>query len=135
MKALTIFLFVLCTGAFCQGQNFVYKAKNPAFGGDTFNYQWLLSSANAQNQFKAKGNALGGRGSSLDNFTDSINRQLMSQLSRNLFGDTFKDGELAPGTYMFGSLYLEIIETSQGLLISILNTDTGEQSEIIIPNN
>ncbi len=37
-----------------KSQQLVYKPVNPAFGGDTFNYQWLLSSANAQNQFDEK---------------------------------------------------------------------------------
>jgi curli production assembly/transport component CsgF len=32
----------------------VYKPRNPAFGGDTFNYQWLMSSAENQNKFKDK---------------------------------------------------------------------------------
>jgi curli production assembly/transport component CsgF len=30
----------------------LYKPRNPAFGGDTFNYQWLMSSAENQNKFK-----------------------------------------------------------------------------------
>lgn len=114
-------------------QQFVYKPQNPAFGGDTFNYQWLLSSANAQNQFKNSESSSTSRSSSLDSFSDSINRQLLSQLSNKLFGDQFKDGDLKPGTYIFGSLYLEITQTDQGLLIHILNTSTGEQSEIIVP--
>jgi curli production assembly/transport component CsgF len=33
----------------------VYKPKNPAFGGDTFNYQWLASSRGiTQNKFTDK---------------------------------------------------------------------------------
>jgi len=32
-------------------QQMVYKPMNPAFGGDGYNYQWLLSSANAQNPY------------------------------------------------------------------------------------
>ena len=35
-----------------NAQDLVYKPKNPAFGGDTFNYQWLLSSAESQNKLK-----------------------------------------------------------------------------------
>jgi curli production assembly/transport component CsgF len=26
--------------------------QNPAFGGDTFNYQWMIGSAESQNKFK-----------------------------------------------------------------------------------
>ena len=48
----TIFLlFTLMLSAYCFGQQMVYKPINPAFGGDTFNYQWLMSSAEAQNGF------------------------------------------------------------------------------------
>ena len=118
-----------------QAQQLVYKPVNPAFGGDTFNYQWLMSSASAQNQFDEGDSRLRSFKdiNSLDSFTDSLNRQILSELSRKLFGDQFGDGDLKPGTYIFGSIYLEVIQTGQGLLISILNTDTGEQSQIVIP--
>ena len=128
--AIAIFSF-----AGLYSQQFVYKPVNPAFGGDTFNYQWLLSSASAQNQFDEGDSRLSGFRdiNSLDSFTENLNRQILSELSRKLFGDQFGDGDLKPGTYIFGSIYLEVIQTGQGLLISILNTDTGEQSQIVIP--
>lgn len=134
----TLFLLILMiVGSFSlQAQQLVYKPINPAFGGDTFNYQWLLSSANAQNQFdddKNDFNSLLDGINSMDSFTDSLNRQILSQLSQKLFDDQFGDGQLQPGNYMFGSLYLEITQSSQGLLISILDTNTGQQSEIVIP--
>lgn len=119
---------------FAFGQQFVYKPLNPAFGGDTFNYNWLLSSASSQNQFKGSATDSSRSGSAQDSFAESINKQLMSQISQKLFGDQFGDGDLKPGTYVFGDMYLEITQTDQGLLINILNTSTGEQSEIIIPN-
>ncbi|MGZ5263918.1 MAG: curli production assembly/transport component CsgF [Kaistella sp.] len=129
---LTSFLFCICS---VKAQQFVYKPINPAFGGDTFNYQWLQSSASAQNQFDEGEDRFSGLRdlNSLDSFTDSLNRQVLNELSRKLFGDKFGDGDLQPGTYIFGSIYLEVIQTGQGLLINILNTDTGEQSEILIP--
>lgn len=129
------FLIALLGITNLTAQQLVYKPVNPAFGGDTFNYQWLLSSASAQNQFDEqdkKGFNIKDL-NSLNSFTESLNRQVLSELSRKLFGDQFGDGDLKPGTYVFGSLYLEVIQTSQGLLISILNTDTGEQSQIVIP--
>ncbi|WP_262151697.1 curli assembly protein CsgF [Chryseobacterium foetidum] len=130
----TTILFLSAVGFSVNGQQLVYKPINPAFGGDTFNYQWLLSSAAAQNQFD---NNIGGSSlsnlNSLSSFTDSLNRQLLSQLSTKLFGNQFGDGELKPGTYVFGSMYLEVTQANGGLLIKILNTSTGEQSEIIIP--
>lgn len=132
-KSIIVTLLLFCIGV--SAQQFVYKPVNPAFGGDTFNYQWLMSSASAQNQFDEGNSRLDGFKdlNSLSSFTDSLNRQILSELSRKLFGNSFGDGDLAPGTYIFGSIYLEVIQTGQGLLISILNTDTGEQSQIIVP--
>ena len=118
-----------------KSQQLVYKPVNPAFGGDTFNYQWLLSSANAQNQFDEKDDykSLLDNLNSLDSFSQSLNRQILSELSRKLFEDQFGDGGIKPGDYLFGSLYLQITTTNQGLLINILDTSTGDQSEIVIP--
>lgn len=134
MKPILIPL-ALCAFFWCGAQQFVYKPINPAFGGDTFNYQWLMSSASAQNQFSDTSRAgfnLRDQ-NSLDSFTDNLNRQILNELSRKLFGDKFGDGDLKPGTYVFDSIYLEVLQTGQGLLISILNTSTGEQSQIVIP--
>lgn len=129
----TLFLYLVLGISFVSAQQFSYKPINPAFGGDTFNYQWLLSSAASQNQFKGDASAYNSL-NSLDSFTESLNRQLLSQLSQKLFGDQFGDGNLKPGNYTFGSMYVQVTQSDKGLIIKILNTSTGEQSEIIIPN-
>lgn len=136
MKTLFILTMIILGTFSSYSQQLVYKPINPAFGGDTFNYQWLLSSANAQNQFdddKSGFNNLLDNLNSMDSFTESLNRQIMSQLSQKLFEDQFGDGPMKPGNYMFGSLYLEVTQSSQGLLINILDTNNGQQTEIIIP--
>jgi curli production assembly/transport component CsgF len=135
MKTL-IFILTFFAGIFLgKSQQLVYKPVNPAFGGDTFNYQWLLSSANAQNQFDEKNDYsdLLGNLNSVDSFSQSLNRQVLSELSRKLFEDQFGEGSIQPGNYLFGSLYLQVTTTAQGLLINILDTSTGDQSEIVIP--
>lgn len=133
MKTLISFLlFACCYSGFSQ--QMTYKPINPAFGGDTFNYQWLLNSANAQNSFTDP-NAGTGRddGSALDQFSENLNRQLLGQISRVLLGAQFDEG-LQPGSFNFGSLALEIYDSAEGLVIEILDTNTGEQTQIIVPN-
>jgi curli production assembly/transport component CsgF len=119
-----------------NAQQFTYKPINPAFGGDTFNYQWLLQSAEAQNKFKDP--ELTGREeqSDLDSFAAGLNRQLLSQLSRSLLSNQidFEDG-LKPGTFTFGDLEVEILETFDGLIVNILDTLTGDTTTVVIPNN
>ena len=114
------------------GQQLVYTPKNPAFGGNTFNYQWLLSSANAQNSFQDD-NAFTGDQTELEAFQESLNRQLLGQLTRSVFNSQLGDG-LEPGTFNVGQLLLEIFESPEGLVVNILDTSTGEQTQIIVPN-
>jgi curli production assembly/transport component CsgF len=124
-----LFLLITCYGF---GQQMAYKPINPAFGGDTFNYNWLLSSAQAQNGFKATstgGTAL----TQLEEFQQSLNSQFLSDLSRSVFDSQLGDG-LQEGTFTIGDLALEVYDTPKGLVVNILNVTTGEQTQIIIPN-
>jgi len=129
-----IVLTLVLAPIFLSAQEMVYKPVNPAFGGDTFNYQWLLSSANAQNTFEEKSDFSSLQDSELDRFKEGLNRQLLNKISSDLFREQFGDGDLEPGTYMFGSMVLDISPTEDGLLINILDTQTGDQTQIIIPN-
>ena len=71
--------------------------------------------------------------SELESFASNLNRQLLSQISRGLFTAQLGEG-LEAGTYNFGSLALEIYDSNEGLVINILDTNTGEQTQIIVPN-
>ena len=131
MKTIVSILF--CLAAYASfGQSLVYKPVNPAFGGDTFNHQWLLAAANAQNSFTDPDERDADQ-SELQAFSDNLNRQILGQLSRNLFSAQLGDG-LQEGTFNFGSLSLEVFESGEGLVINILDTTTGEQTQIIVPN-
>lgn len=133
----TIF-FVICfclLGTFCNGQDFVYKPVNPAFGGDTFNYQWLLNSAQAQNLIEEPedDSFSFNRNSSLEDFAENLNRQLLSQISRQVATNQFGEGGLEEGSYTVGNFQIEVDNTVEGLSITIFDTSLGEQTQVIIP--
>lgn len=132
MKKLLVIMLLAFTAQMFS-QQLVYEPKNPNFGGETFNYQWLLSSAESQNTFTDPNASVREETSDLEQFTDNLNSQLLNLVSRSLFTDQFGDGGLTPGTYTFGSLSIEIFPSSDGLVITILDTDTGEQTQVIIP--
>lgn len=114
-----------------HAQEFVYKPINPAFGGETFNYQWLMSSADAQNLYKEEED---GQLTELEQFTQDLNRQLLNRINRALLDaqiDT-TDG-LQPGVYNFGSLNVQVYQSTDGLVVDILDIGSGEQTQIIIP--
>ncbi len=133
MKILLSILFVLISSHF-YSQDLVYKPKNPAFGGDTFNYQWMLSSAEAQNFYKEEIEPVKEK-TELERFTENLNNQLLNQISRSLFEQQFGENGISEGVYNFGSLSVEIFPSNLGLVVFILDTTTGEQTQVIIPNN
>ncbi len=122
MKTILSLLFIVVT-SYSFGQQLVYTAKNPAFGGDTFNYNWLLNSANAQNQFEDP--AFSDLGD-LTALNESLNNQFLNQGADGLPTQT--------GTSSDGNLEFEVFETIDGIIINILDITTGEQTQIIIPN-
>jgi curli production assembly/transport component CsgF len=132
MNKLFLVLFI-CFASYGFSQELVYKPRNPAFGGDTFNYQWLQSSADAQNLFKDK-TAPRDERSELERFTENLNSQLLNQVSRSLFTQQFGNDGIGEGNYVFGSLSVEVYQSTGGLTINILDTVTGEQTQVIIPN-
>lgn len=125
------FLFLMLQ---LNAQEIVYKPINPSFlGGNPFNASWLLNQANAQNKFKEAGTDKIKK-SELDKFSESLNRQLLNQLSRDLFKDRFGDEGIQAGTFTFGSLVVEISPGLEGMTFDIFDTTTGEQTTIVIPN-
>jgi len=134
MKKLTIIVIILF-GAMNLGlsQDFVYKPINPAFGGDTFNYQWLLSSASEQNDFTEESDIPSFQQDPLSDFENSINRQILSQLSRELVSNLFGEEGIQDGTFEIGSFQIEILSGIEGINITIFDTTDGAETQIIVP--
>jgi len=118
-----------------NAQELVYKPINPAFGGDTFNYQWLMSSAEAQNKFKESTSSSYQQKTELERFKDNLNNQILNKISNSLFQQQFGDKGIRAGSYLFGSLSVDIYPSNLGLVVAILDTETGEQTQVIIPSN
>jgi curli production assembly/transport component CsgF len=117
-----------------QGQDLVYRPKNPAFGGDTFNYNWLLSSAQAQDLTVDTRTRTGfGTTNTADDFAQSLNRLLLSQLSREIISTQFGEDGLTDGLYSLGDFQVDVATTLEGLVITIFDQANGGQTQIVIP--
>ncbi len=135
MKIVILLACLLLNSLVSNAQDLVYKPINPAFGGDTFNYQWLLSSAEAQNKFKEDTDLGLEQQTELERFKENLNNQLLNQVSNSLFQKQFGDKGISEGSYVFGSLSVDIYPSNLGLVVDILDTETGEQTQVIIPNS
>ena len=69
-------------------------------------------------------------------FGQNLNNQILSQITRALLQQQLAGvgGFDQPGTFTFGTLNVEIFETAEGLVINILDTSNGEQTQVIVPN-
>lgn len=70
----------------------------------------------------------------LERFKASLNSQLLSQISSSLYKQQFGTDGLSVGSYTFGSYSVDVVPSAEGLSVNILDTNTGEQTQIIIPN-
>ncbi len=121
--------FTAVSGA--QAQDFVYQPINSAFGGNYLNYQWLLSSAQVQNPYEEAGTDRPDR-DPLAEFEEGLNRQILSQLSRELYRNYFGEG-LSEGQYTMGSYEIQVAPGADGLEVVIFDTDTGDRTTVIVP--
>ena len=116
-------------------QSLVYRPVNPSFGGDTFNYNWLMSSAQAQDKSKdsdAAKLAQAGSQDPLTDFTNSLNRQLLNSISQRLLKDQFGEEGIKEGTYQFGGFVVDVSPGTNGLIVRITDGKGGETS-ITVP--
>jgi len=130
-----IIVFFLVSGK-TYGQDFIYTPKNPAFGGNPYNYSWLLSSAQAQNDIKTASATSSYNSASTDpltSFTTSPNQQILSELSRQIVAKQFGENALTAGTYTLGNYQINISNQSSGLNITILDNSSGTSTTVSVP--
>ncbi len=120
-----------------KAQDFVYQPKNPAFGGNPYNYSWLMSSAQAQDTYKAPtdGTDPYSRYASdpAKDFAESLNRQILSRLSREIVTRQFGEDALEEGSYVLGDYQIDIGNASDGINITIVDITTGTTTTVSVP--
>lgn len=137
MKYKLLFTFLLFSGfgIGLQAQQLVYTPKNPAFGGNPINYSWMLNSANTQNQFEASRASAGFQRDPLADFQGSLQRQVLSQLTRDIINDQFGgEGITEESKFEFGEFTISVSPGIDGVQIIIQNILTGDETNITIPN-
>jgi curli production assembly/transport component CsgF len=129
---LTICVALLLAAGTASAQDLVYQPTNPAFGGSSFNYQWLLNAAQSQNDFD---NQEVRTDDPLADFQSDLQRQILRVLSQELVQERF--GELdfeAGGQFDFGDFSVTLVPGAGGLTIRIFDLLSGSESTITVPN-
>ncbi|AMR29732.1 hypothetical protein A0257_11790 [Hymenobacter psoromatis] len=118
-----------------QAQRFVYTPVNPAFGGNTFNYSWLQASATAQNTTVDPASAgQNATANPLTQFSANLNQQVLSQLTNRLLTSQFGQGAIKAGSYTVGTYQIQVTPGGNGVVVTVVDSGTGNQTTITIPN-
>ena len=127
------FALALTAVAPAAAQPLVYQPKNPAFGGFASNYSWLMQSAEAQKD-PVTSNTSSFFRDPLADFQQSLQRQILSQLSRELILNRFGNLDLEQGgRYDLGDYIIEIVPGLESIAVKIFNVLTGDDSVVTIP--
>lgn len=112
----------------------VYVPVNPTFGGNPLGGPALLAGAQAQNKHKepiAPNSSFAK--TPLQQFSDMLERSVLSQLSAAATAGVIGNGKLKPGIVETGNFRIEIVDAGGGVLI-ITTTDkvTGDTTSFQI---
>ena len=118
-----------------KAQDFVYQPINPAFGGNPYNYSWLITSAQAQNIYQEESDLFGWgeEGDPLANFQEELNRQVLNSITNEFYKNQFGEDGLTEGYYRFGSYEIDVSIISDGMQVRIIDVLTGSETTVIIP--
>lgn len=114
-------------------QDFVYTPINPAFGGNPYNYNWLLGQAEAQNFFEEETEDPFAEEDPLASFQEDLNRQVLNEITREMYQNQFGEDGLTEGFYQFGSYEIDVSPISEGMQVRIIDIFTGSETTIIVP--
>lgn len=112
-------------------QDLVHEPVSPTFGGNPFNSNHILGTANAQNDYrdpKASSNS-----SQADIFARQLQSRLLSALSSQIVDAIFGDNPQESGTISFGGQTIEFFRSLDSVTLIITNDDTGEETRIVVP--
>jgi curli production assembly/transport component CsgF len=123
-RRLPLALVFACACGQAGASELVYYPVNPTFGGNPNNASGLLSTAQAQNGFRAP------QASPLQTFNDNLQRAIFSRLSSDALTALFGKGStLAPGTYETAGFTIKVTDIGNGA-VTIETTDKNSGASV-----
>ena len=135
MKRLLIFVCMfLMFGNISFSTPLVYTPINPSFGGSPFNSTWLLSSAQAQNKLtEHKEPWKMPERNPIEDFKNSLDRQILYNLSRKIVDGAFGEEGFEAGHYDLDDYTIDVSSDNGGIKVMLIDTATGNETVIEVP--
>ncbi|MBB5212438.1 curli assembly protein CsgF [Microbulbifer hydrolyticus] len=125
--AITLGSCVVLVGTSAFATELVYEPRNPNFGGNPLNGNYLISNAQSQDDHKDpdRPEDLYKQPSALDRFTDSLETRLLNQLLTDVGNGN--SGELITDDFI-----VQIVDNDGVLTVLVTDRATGDTSEIVV---
>ena len=114
-----------------QAQDLVHEPISPTFGGNPFNSNHILGTANAQNKEKDPNSSTSS--SQADIFARQLQSRLLSSLSSQIVDAIFGENPQESGVVSFGGQTIEFFRSLDSVTLIITNDETGEETRIVVP--
>lgn len=127
--ALVLGCCATATPAFAQ--DLVHEPISPTFGGNPFNSNHILGTANAQNNTTDPDAFDNSTQSSI--FARQLESRLLSALSSQIVDAIFGENPQEQGTITFGGQTIEFFRSLDEVTLLIRDDNSGEETRIVIP--
>lgn len=128
-------VLVLTIGGFvsqtAHAQDLVHTPISPTFGGNPFNSQHILGTANAQNNTRDPAAQQNARQS--DIFARQLQSRLLSALSTQVVDAIFGENPQEEGVISFGGQTIEFFRSLDSVTLTISDDNTGDETRIVVP--
>ena len=112
----------------------VYTFVNPAFGGSPFNAAWMMNSAQSQNKLQEpREEWTMPETDPIEDFSKSLNRQILYNLSRKIVDSAFGEEGLTEGHYTMDTYTIDISTGLDGINVKLVDIETGNETIITVP--
>lgn len=116
-----------------DAQAFKFSFKNPGFGGHPSNSHYFFQSAESQKPDFGTPQS-GATRSPIDDFQRNLQRQMLSQLSRQLVRGDLAEIDLSQeGVIDLGDFSIQVMPGLDNITIEILDQLSGERTQVEIP--
>lgn len=105
-----------------------YEPTNPAFGGNPFTGNYMLSTATAQ-----RGNAPEKKRNTSEEFQRAIQSSLLSRISRDIADQILGEEARDSGSFTVGDTQVDFHREGGDVIINIQDSATGGQTTIQMP--
>ena len=135
IRKFSIFAALAAGGALASvpvhAQDLVHEPISPTFGGNPFNSNHILGTANAQNDYRDPRST--SSSSQADIFARQLQSRLLSSLSSQIVDAIFGENPQESGTISFGGQTITFFRSLDSVTLTITNDETGEETKIVVP--